>query len=126
MESAEFAAMGAMTNAFTSYDMTAYYFSCTEHFEKCLRLLLEFVSTPYFTEESVRKEQGIIDQEIDMNLDAPDSVIFENLVTSLYETHPIRVPITRAPRSWGTAMAMSTPTTFRATGCHSSICQTIC
>lgn len=43
---AEFAAMGAMTNAFTSYDMTAYYFSCTEHFEDCLRLLLEFVSTP--------------------------------------------------------------------------------
>ena len=44
--SAEFAAMGAMTNAFTSYDMTAYYFSTTEHFPECLRLLLEFVSTP--------------------------------------------------------------------------------
>ena len=51
--SAEFAAMGAMTNAFTSYDMTAYYFSTTENFEGCLRLLLEFVSTPYFTAESV-------------------------------------------------------------------------
>ena len=60
--SAEFAAMGAMTNAFTSYDMTAYYFSCTDHFDDCLRLLLEFVSTPYFTEESVEKERGIIDQ----------------------------------------------------------------
>ena len=48
--SAEFAAMGANVNAFTSYDMTAYYFSCTEHFEDCLGLLLEFVSTPYFTE----------------------------------------------------------------------------
>ena len=46
--SAEFAALGAGTNAFTSYDMTAYYFSCTEHFEDCLKLLLEFVSTPYF------------------------------------------------------------------------------
>ena len=44
--SAEFASYGAMTNAFTSYDMTAYYFSGTEHFEECLRLLLEFVSTP--------------------------------------------------------------------------------
>ena len=54
--SAEFAAMGAMTNAFTSYDLTAYYFSCTENFSDCLRLLLEFVSTPYFTEESVEKE----------------------------------------------------------------------
>ena len=91
--SAEFAAMGALTNAFTSYDMTAYYFSCTEHFEECLRLLLEFVSTPYFTEESVEKERGIIDQEIGMNEDAPDSVVFENLVQAMYENHPIRVPI---------------------------------
>ncbi len=91
--SAEFAAMGAMTNAFTSYDMTAYYFSCTEHFDDCLRLLLEFVSTPYFTAESVEKERGIIDQEIGMNEDAPDSVVFENLMTAMYEKHPIRVPI---------------------------------
>ena len=91
--SAEFAAMGAMTNAFTSYDMTAYYFSCTEHFADCLKLLLEFVSTPCFTEESVEKERGIIDQEIGMNQDAPDSVIFENLMVSMYENHPIRIPI---------------------------------
>ena len=91
--SAEFAALGAMTNAFTSYDITAYYFSCTENFEDCLRLLLEFVSTPYFTEESVAKEQGIIDQEIGMNADAPDSRVFEDLMESLYENHPIRVPI---------------------------------
>ena len=91
--SAEFAAMGAMTNAFTSYDLTAYYFSCTENFRDCLKLLLEFVSTPYFTEESVEKERGIIDQEIGMNKDAPDSVIFENLMVSMFEKHPIRIPI---------------------------------
>ena len=91
--SAEFATLGASTNAFTSYDMTAYYFSCTENFEACLRLLLEFVSTPYFTEESVEKERGIIDQEIGMNEDAPDSMVFENLVQAMYARHPIRVPI---------------------------------
>lgn len=91
--SAELAVLGASTNAFTSYDMTAYYISCTENFEKCLRLLIEFVSTPYFTAESVQKEVGIIDQEIGMNLDAPDSCVFENLVTALYREHPIRVPI---------------------------------
>ena len=90
---AEFAALGASVNAFTSYDMTAYYFSCTQAFEQCLRLLLEFVSTPYFTQESVERERGIIDQEIGMNLDAPDSVIFDNLMAVLYENHPIRVPI---------------------------------
>ena len=91
--SAEFAAYGAMTNAFTSYDLTAYYFSCTEAFSQCLRLLLEFVSTPYFTEESVEKERGIIDQEISMNEDNPDTKIFENLMDCLYARHPIRVPI---------------------------------
>ena len=91
--SAEFAQLGAMTNAFTSYDMTAYYFSCTDHFDQCLKLLLEFVSTPYFTQESVEKERGIIDQEIGMNADSPDSVVFENMVKNLYHVHPIRVPI---------------------------------
>ena len=91
--SAEFAALGANPNAFTSYDMTAYYFSCTENFEPCLRLLLEFVSTPYFTEESVAKEQGIIGQEIDMTADSPDTRVFENLMEAMYADHPIRFPI---------------------------------
>ena len=90
---AEFAALGANPNAFTSYDMTAYYFSCTDNFESCLRLLLEFVSTPYFTEESVAKEQGIIGQEIDMTADSPDTRVFENLVKAMYPSHPIHTPI---------------------------------
>lgn len=91
--SAEMAALGANVNAFTSFDMTAYFFGCTENFEECLRILLEFVSTPYFTGESVRKEMGIIDQEIGMNVDAPDTRIFEALMACLYARHPIRVPI---------------------------------
>ena len=90
---AEFAALGASPNAFTSYDMTAYYFSCTEHFDACLDLLLEFVTTPYFTPESVEKERGIIGQEIGMNEDNPDTRVFENLMLAMYENHPIRVPI---------------------------------
>ena len=91
--SAEFAALGANVNAFTSYDMTAYYFTCSENFMESLALLLEFVSTPYFTEESVRKEIGIIDQEIGMNEDSPDARVFEDLMKCLYRQHPIRVPI---------------------------------
>ena len=90
---AEFAALGAVPNAFTSYDMTAYYFSCTENFAESLALLLEFVSTPYFTEESVAKEQGIIGQEIGMNEDNPDTRVFENLMLAMYRQHPIRFPI---------------------------------
>ena len=97
--SAEFAAMGASVNAFTSYDMTAYHFTCTDHFEQALRLLLEFVTTPYFTQESVAKEQGIIGQEIGMNADAPDTQIFERLMTAMYRSHPVREPILGTPES---------------------------
>ena len=91
--SAELAALGASTNAFTSHDMTAYYIGCTENFEESLRLLLEFVSTPCFSEESVAKEIGIIDQEIGMDADNPDSACFRNLMTAMYREHPIRVEI---------------------------------
>ena len=91
--SEEFAALGASVNAFTSYDMTAYYFTCTGHFRDCLTLLLNFVTTPYFTDESVAREQGIIGQEIDMNADSPDTQVFERLVGAMYENHPIREPI---------------------------------
>jgi predicted Zn-dependent peptidase len=73
--------------------MTAYYFSCTEHFDQCLQLLLEFVSTPYFTEETVQREMPIIGQEISMSLDEPGSRVFENLMPALYERHPIRIPV---------------------------------
>ena len=89
----EFAALGAIPNAFTSYDMTAYYFSCTDCFEAALKLLLEFVSTPYFTPESVEKEREIIGQEIDMNEDSPETKVFENLMEAMYREHPIREPI---------------------------------
>ena len=91
--SEEFASLGAYPNAFTGYDMTAYYFSCTGNFEACLRLLLEFVSTGYFTEESVQKEQGIIGQEIGMSRDNPEHRIFELLMENMYPNHPIRTPI---------------------------------
>ena len=110
--SAEFAAFGGNVNAFTSYDMTAYYVSCTEHFRENLHLLLEFVSTPYFPEESVQREMGIIDQEIGMNADAPDSRIFEQLTEIMYKKHPIRVPILGTSES----IRRITPETLHA--CH--------
>jgi len=90
---AEFAALGAVPNAFTSHDLTVYYFSCTESFEPCLDLLLEYVSTPYFTDESVQKEQGIIGQEIGMDADTPESRVFQNLMKIMYREHPVRVDV---------------------------------
>lgn len=83
-------ANGADPNAFTSSGVTCYYFQCTEHFEENLRMLLHFVSTPYFTPETVQKEQGIIAQEIRMGEDSPGSAIYYNLLELLYEHHPIR------------------------------------
>ncbi len=91
--SAEFAALGAKCNAFTSFDMTAYLFTCTENFQACLDLLLEFVSVGYFTDESVQREQGIIGQEIGMNEDSPENRVFEMLMELLYASHPISQPI---------------------------------
>lgn len=88
-----FAAVGGSPNAFTSYDMTAYYVSCTDNFEENLRILLQFVSTPYFTEESVEKEREIIGQEIRMYEDSADSRLYENLFSAMFRRHPIRVPI---------------------------------
>ena len=111
---AEFAALGAVPNAFTGYDMTAYYFSCTENFGSCLSLLLEFVSTGYFTPESVEKEQGIIGQEIDMNRDNPDTRIFEQLMEAMYPNHPIRQPILGSRESIGAI------TPEQLTLCHNS------
>ena len=81
---------GADPNAFTSSGITCYYFQCTESFEENLRMLLHFVSTPYFTPETVQKEQGIIAQEIRMGDDSPDLAIYYNLLEMLYERHPIR------------------------------------
>ena len=83
-------ATGADPNAFTSFDETVYYFRCTENFEENLRTLLRFVSTPYFTAETVAKEQGIIAQEIRMYDDEPDNAVYVDLMRLLYPTHPVR------------------------------------
>lgn len=84
---------GASPNAFTSNAITGYYFDSTEKFEENLRILLSFVSVPWFTKESVDKEQGIIGQEIGMIEDDPDWKVFMNLMAALYKNHPIRVSV---------------------------------
>ena len=89
----DLAANGASPNAFTSNDITGYYFDSTEKFEENLRILLSFVSVPWFTQESVDKERGIIGQEIGMYDDDPDWKVFINLMTALYQNHPIRVNV---------------------------------
>ncbi len=89
----DLAANGASPNAFTSNAITGYYFDSTEKFEDNLRILLSFVSVPWFTKESVDKEQGIIGQEIGMIEDDPDWKVFMNLMAALYKNHPVRVSV---------------------------------
>lgn len=89
----ELAANGASPNAFTSNAITGYYFSSTEKFEENLRILLSFVSVPWFTKESVDKEQGIIGQEIRMIEDDPDWRVTTGLMGALYRNHPVRVSV---------------------------------
>jgi len=87
---ADLAANGASPNAFTSSEMTAYFFECTDKFQENLKILLDFVSVPYFTQESVSKEQGIIGQEIRMIEDSPGHAVYYNFLKLLYKHHPVR------------------------------------
>ena len=89
----DLSANGASPNAYTSGDVTAYHFDCTDHFAENLKTLLSFVSTPYFSQESVNKEQGIIGQEIRMGEDDPFWVGYYELLRSMYHNHPIKTSI---------------------------------
>ena len=88
-----FSKMGVDSNAYTSFDQTVYYFETAENYEECLEKLIEFVSTPYFTDQNVEKEKGIIAQEIKMYEDEPNAVVYYNLLRNLYKNHPINIDI---------------------------------
>ena len=88
-----YAKTGAFGNAYTSFDRTCYLFSCTENFIPSLKILLDFVQKPYFTEETVRKEQGIIGQEIRMYEDDPNWRVFFNMLGGIYHENPVKIDI---------------------------------
>ena len=77
--------LGASSNAFTAFDRTSYLFSTTSNVEECTKYLLDFVQSPYFTDENIKKECGIIEQEIKMYLDDPDSALFWGTLKNLYK-----------------------------------------
>lgn len=88
-----YAKTGASANAFTGFDRTCYLFTCTGHFKENFEILLDFVRHPYFTEETVKKEQGIIGQEIDMYKDSPEWECLFNLLGAMYHNHSVKVDI---------------------------------
>ncbi len=88
-----FAKTGASANAYTSFEKTAYLFKGSENIGESLEILLDFVQNPYFTQQTVEKEQGIIGQEIRMYQDLPDWQVMFNLLRALYAEHPVRIDI---------------------------------
>lgn len=84
---------GASANAYTTFDKTCYLFTCSDKFEESFEILLDFVQHPYFTEQTVQKEQGIIGQEISMYDDSPGWIILFNLLKSLYHNNPVKINI---------------------------------
>ncbi len=90
---ARYAKTGASANAYTSFDRTCYLFSCSDNFDASLEILLDFVTHPYFTKETVEKEQGIIGQEITMYYDVAGWMSTFNLLKLLYKNHPVRIDI---------------------------------
>ena len=87
---AKFAKTGANANAFTAFDRTCYLFTATEQLDESLDVLLGMVGHPYFTEQTIAKEQGIIGQEIKMYDDSPDWRLLNALFRCLYDDHPLR------------------------------------
>lgn len=89
----KYAKTGAYSNAYTSFDRTCYLFSCSNRFYDNLKILLNFVRSPYFTEATVNKEQGIIGQEIRMYDDMPNWRVMFNMLEGMFYNHPVRIDI---------------------------------
>ena len=89
----KYAETGAAANAFTSFDRTCYLFACSDRFYDNLAILLDFVQSPYFTAQTVSKEQGIIGQEIRMYEDDPNWRVTFNMLGAMYKNHTVKIDI---------------------------------
>ncbi|GAB6988979.1 EF-P 5-aminopentanol modification-associated protein YfmH [Paenibacillus pini] len=111
---ATFATNGASANAFTSFDQTVYLFSATENITTNLETLINFVQNPYFTDQNVDKEKGIIGQEINMYQDNADWRVYFGLIEAMYSIHPVHIDIA------GTVESISTITKETLYNCYHS------
>ena len=88
-----FSKMGVSSNAYTSFDQTVYFFETSEKFEESIAMLVKLIKEPYFTDENVQKEQGIIGQEISMYDDNPNFMVYFNTLRAMYQKNPVRIDI---------------------------------
>mgnify|MGYP001851721443 FL=1 len=88
-----FSKMGVSSNAYTSFDQTVYFFETSEKFDESIAMLVKLIKEPYFTDENVQKEQGIIGQEISMYDDDPNFMVYFNALRAMYNQNPVRIDI---------------------------------
>lgn len=88
-----FSKMGVSSNAYTSFDQTVFFFETIDKFKESIEMLVKLIKEPYFTDENVDKEQGIIGQEISMYDDDPSFTVYFNALRAMYKNHPIRIDI---------------------------------
>ena len=88
-----YAKTGAAANAYTSNNRTVYLFSAADNIYESLEILLSFVTDPYFTKETIAKEQGIIGQEIKMYDDNPDWQLYFGMLEGLFVNNPVKIDI---------------------------------
>ena len=87
-------ALGVNANAYTTNDHTAYLFECTDNFYEAMDELMDYVQHPFFTDDNVEKEKGIIGQEIRMYDDYPEWRVYLNALNAMYHKNPIQIDIT--------------------------------
>ena len=88
-----FSKMGVSSNAYTSFDQTVYFFETSEKLEESIAMLVKLIKEPYFTDENVAKEQGIIGQESSMYDDDPTFMVYFNALRAMYQKNPVRIDI---------------------------------
>ena len=86
--------IGVSANAYTTNDHTAYLYECTDNFYEALDEFMDYVQHPYFTDENVEKEKGIIGQEIKMYDDYPEWRVYLNALEAMYQNNPVKLDIT--------------------------------
>lgn len=86
--------LGVSANAYTTNNHTAYLYECTDNFYEALDEFMDYVQNPYFTDENVEKEKGIIGQEIMMYDDYPDWKVYLNALECMYHNNPVKLDIT--------------------------------
>ena len=94
-----FSQTGSDANASTSYDITSYIVDGVKNIEENLEFLLNYVNSPYFTDENVEKEKGIIIEELNMYKDQPENKLYDESNKALFIKHPIRIDIGGTPSS---------------------------